>query len=63
MHCRHAADLHGEIVTARQRAGRPIDAFDAMIAAIARSRAATLATRDVTGFKACGVRVLNPWEA
>jgi predicted nucleic acid-binding protein len=58
-----AADLYGEIVSARQRTGRPIDAFDAMIAAIARSRAATIATRDAAGFKACGVPVLNPWEA
>jgi predicted nucleic acid-binding protein len=57
-----AADLYGEIVAARHRVGRPIEAFDAMIAAIARSSAATIATRDVTGFEGCGVRVLNPWE-
>jgi hypothetical protein len=30
-----AAGVYGEIVTARQSVGRPIDAFDAMIAAIA----------------------------
>ena len=34
-----AADLYGELVTSRQATGRPIDAFDAMIAVIARKRA------------------------
>lgn len=57
-----AADLYGEIVAARQRVGRPIEALDAMIAAIVRSSAATIATRDVAGFEDCGVPVLNPWD-
>lgn len=56
-----AAGVYGEVVTARQSAGRPIDAFDAMIAAIARSRAATVATRNVADFDGCGVPVLDPW--
>jgi hypothetical protein len=49
-------------VTARQNAGRPIEAFDAMIAAIARSRAATVATRNIADFEGCGVPLLDPWE-
>lgn len=56
-----AAGVYGEIVTARQSAGRPIDAFDAMIAAIARSRAAIIATRNAADFEGCGVTVLDPW--
>jgi predicted nucleic acid-binding protein len=57
-----AADLYGELVTSRQAAGRPIDAFDAMIAAIARSQAAAVATRNVADFEGCGVPVLDPWR-
>jgi predicted nucleic acid-binding protein len=57
-----AAGVYGEIVMARQTAGRPIDAFDAMIAAIARSRAAVIATRNVADFDGCGVTVLDPWR-
>jgi toxin FitB len=57
-----AARLYGSIVTIRQGMGRPIDAFDAMIAAIARSRAAAIATRNVADFEGCGVTVIDPWR-
>jgi predicted nucleic acid-binding protein len=57
-----AADLYADIVTGRQKAGRPIDGFDAMIAAIARSHAATLATRNRADFQGCGVPLLDPWR-
>ena len=57
-----AARLYGSIVTTRQGMGRPIDAFDAMIAAIARSRLAAVATRNVADFEGCGVTVLDPWR-
>jgi predicted nucleic acid-binding protein len=57
-----AAGLYGGIVTTRQATGRPIDAFDAMIAAIARSRLAAIATRNVADFEGCGVTVLDPWR-
>jgi len=33
-----------------------------MIAAIARTQAATVVTRDVGGFEGCGVAIVNPWE-
>jgi predicted nucleic acid-binding protein len=49
------------IVAARDRAGRPISQFDAMIAAIARFHRATVATRNTTDFQNCGVGVINPW--
>jgi toxin FitB len=58
-----AADLYGEIVTTRQGVGRPIDAFDAMIAAIARSHTAPLATRNVAGFDCCGIHLVDPWAS
>ncbi len=50
-----AADVYGDIVVAREKTGRPIEAFDAMIAATARSRGAQLATRDIGGFEDCGI--------
>lgn len=57
-----AANAYGEIVIAREKAGKPIEAFDAMIAAIARCRGARIATRDTNGFADCGVDLINPWE-
>ncbi len=58
-----AADAFAEIVASRRTAGRPISQFDAMIAAIARSRGASLATRNVKDFGDCGIALINPWGA
>ena len=52
-----------EIVTARRTAGRPISQFDAQIAAIARHHRAALATRNLSNFEGCGVKLLDPWRA
>lgn len=49
------------IVDGRDRLGRPIDGFDAQIAAICRAQGATLATRNTADFDDTGVDVLNPW--
>jgi predicted nucleic acid-binding protein len=57
-----AADLYGLIVAERERAGRPISHEDAQIAAIARARGATVATRDTAGFDGVGLRIVNPFE-
>jgi predicted nucleic acid-binding protein len=56
-----AADMFAEIAASRRLAGKPISQFDAMIAAMARSRGASLATRNVNDFDDCGVKVVNPW--
>lgn len=56
-----AADAYAEIATTRKRAGRPIGQFDAMIAAIARSRGAMLATRNTRDFADCGIEIVDPW--
>jgi len=58
-----AADHYAEIVTARRRAGRPIEAFDALIAATALAVGADLATRDVGGFENLGLTIIDPWGA
>lgn len=57
-----AAALYAQIAAARRRAGRPISPFDAQIAAIARSRGASLATRNTTDFEHCGLTLINPWH-
>ena len=57
-----AAAAFAKIVAARKRAGRPISQSDAMIAAVARSRAAAVATRNSGDFRGCGVRVIDPWR-
>jgi toxin FitB len=59
---RAAASHYAEIVAARERAGRPISIADAQIAAICRSRGATLGTRNVRDFDAVGIAVVNPWD-
>jgi len=58
-----AAHPYARIAAERRRAGRPISHFDAQIAAIARSAGAAIATRNVADYDACGVQVINPWEA
>ena len=59
----NAAGHFAEIVAARRRAGRPIEGFDAQIAAIAAACGAELATRDTQGFADCGVVLIDPWNA
>ena len=56
-----AADAYAEIAASRRAAGKPISQFDAMIAAIARSRGASVATRNVRDFNDCGVQIMDPW--
>ena len=56
-----AARTFPEVAAGRRAQGRPIAEFDAQIAAIARSRRAILATRNIADFEGCGVRLVNPW--
>lgn len=57
-----AARHYAKIIAARQRAGRPITAFDAQVAATARAYGARLATRNTKDFTGCGVDLINPWN-
>ncbi|MBZ5580117.1 MAG: type II toxin-antitoxin system VapC family toxin [Acidobacteriia bacterium] len=56
-----AARSFARIAAARDAAGRPISQFDAMIAAIARSHRAAVATRNTADFERCGIPIVNPW--
>lgn len=58
----NAADAYAELVAHRRESGKPISQFDAMIASVAYSRGASLATRNVRDFEDCGIDVINPWE-
>lgn len=57
-----AAEHYAEIVAVRRRAGRPIEGFDAQIAATALAFGADIATRDIGGFAGCGVNLIDPWS-
>ncbi len=57
-----AARLFARTVASRNSAGRPISQIDAMIAAIAKSIRAVLATRNTADFDYCGIQVINPWD-
>ncbi len=56
-----AAVEYAGLVDSRERAGAPIDGFDAQIAAICRVHGATLATRNVKDFQDVGIEVVDPW--
>ena len=56
-----AAAAFAEISAERRRAGRPISQFDAQIAAITRSRGATVATRNIKDFEGCDIALIDPW--
>ena len=56
-----AAREFATIAARRRRLGRPIAHADAQIAAIVRSRGATLASRNVKDFDRVDIDVLDPW--
>jgi predicted nucleic acid-binding protein len=56
-----AADVYADIAVLRKNAGRPVSQSDAMIAAVTRSRGATLATRNGKDFVDCGIAIVDPW--
>ncbi|MBV8483009.1 MAG: type II toxin-antitoxin system VapC family toxin [Verrucomicrobia bacterium] len=56
-----AAYAFAKISAIRQTQGKPISQLDAQIAAIVQTVGAELATRNVTDFEGCGIKVLNPW--
>jgi predicted nucleic acid-binding protein len=58
-----AAQQYAIIASVRERAGKPILGFDALIAAVCRSRSAALATRNLPDFDGVGIEVIDPWAA
>jgi toxin FitB len=57
-----AAHAYALITAYRRTIGRPISQSDAMIAAITRVRAMTLATRNIVDFVETDIKLHNPWS-
>lgn len=60
---REAARVYGDIAAMRRAAGRHVASIDCQIAAIARSRGLTVATRNVGDFEGMEVALVDPWAA
>ncbi len=58
---RQAARAYAVIAAERRAVGRPISQFDCQIAAIARARGASIATRNTADFEGCGIPLVDPW--
>ena len=56
-----AARSYGEIKGYRKEIGRPLSDLDGQIAAIARVREFSIATRNTKDFEECGIRLINPF--
>lgn len=59
---RDAARSYAAFAAHRRAIGRPISQFGAQIAAIAASRGASVATRNVADLAETGVDIVNPWD-
>jgi predicted nucleic acid-binding protein len=57
-----AATTYADLVAGCEQGGNPISGFDGQIAAICRSQAATLATRNTRDFIETGVSLIDPWQ-
>lgn len=58
-----AARAYAVIAAARRAAGHPISHADCQIAAIARCRGASVATRDVDDFEGIRIELIDPWAS
>ena len=58
-----AVPHYARIVSERDRAGRPMNAFDGQIAAICSALDAPLATRNTKDFDGTGITVIDPWRS
>ena len=58
-----AATTAGQLAADRRRVGRIVDLRDTLIAGIAQSRRATIATRNTRHFEGLDVPVVDPWHA
>jgi len=58
---RDAAHQYGRILAHRNRIGRPMMTMDALIAAVAVSHGAVLATRDIADFGEIDLDLVDPF--
>jgi predicted nucleic acid-binding protein len=57
-----ASIRYADVVTGREKIGRPIGVADAQIAAICRDSGAILATRNTADFEQTGIELIDPWR-
>ena len=57
-----ASIRYADVVTGRERIGRPIGVADAQIAAICHDSGAALATRNTADFEETGIELVDPWK-
>jgi hypothetical protein len=57
-----ASARYADIVTGREKLGRPVGVADAQIAAICCDLGATLATRNIPDFEETGIELIDPWK-
>ncbi|GBR48992.1 type II toxin-antitoxin system VapC family toxin [Neokomagataea thailandica] len=57
-----ASQAYANLMVQARLDGRAIGRADGYIAATAASRGYAVASRDVSPFRAAGLRVINPWE-
>lgn len=55
-------NLCADLQAAAERTGRRIPVIASLVAAMARCRGLTIATRNVEDFRHCDVPVVNPWS-
>lgn len=57
-----AAQQYADFLERRRRVARPLGTEDGMIAAIAATHGARLATRNTKDFEGLGLDLINPWD-
>ena len=57
-----AAHWYAQLLSRRERIGKPIATADAVIAATVLAHGNSLATRNLADFADLGLRLINPWE-
>ena len=58
-----AAEKYADIRNKRRSVGLSLDQSDMQIAAIACVHNAVIATRNISDFDDCGLKLINPWQA
>lgn len=56
-----SAYIYAKLTSQREKSGLHSDAVDMMIAAIAKVQKTSIATRNVSDFEGCGIKLINPW--